>query len=263
MIHYSYMLIDERDVFAKDLPVFFDLVKTSGYEGVEFNLTPGLIKQLDRLEEALKDTGLKTPSFLTGAAYGEGLCLSSPDASVRSRTVERLLSYFEVAHRFQSVLVVGLLQGLRSDEADSKIANQRIVECLREVADAAQEQGVELVIEPVNHLQVGFNNSVAEVCQLIEAIGSPVFRPMVDTLHMNIEETSLTQPIHVCGTALRHVHLCESNGAALGSGHIDFDAVLKALNEIGYDGFASVKIYRNASLEEAVVESIGYLRTKN
>ena len=83
---------------------------------------------------------------------------------------------------------------------------------------------------------------------------------MVDTIHLNIEERSLTQPILDCGPALRHVHLCENNGALFGTGHIDFAAVGRALNQIGYDGFASVKVYRHPDLQTAARESIDYLR---
>ncbi len=83
---------------------------------------------------------------------------------------------------------------------------------------------------------------------------------MVDTIHMNIEDSSLTQPIRDCGADLRHVHLCESNGGLFGSGNIDFGPVLKALGEIGYGRFASVKVYRNATHREAARTSIEYLR---
>jgi D-psicose/D-tagatose/L-ribulose 3-epimerase len=148
------------------------------------------------------------------------------------------------------------MQGLRSDEADTDTANGRIIECLKEVAAAAESKGVEFVLEPVNHLQAGFNTSVAEVLATIEAVDSPAIRPMVDTVHMNIEEKSLTQPIYDCGARLRHVHLCESNGGFFGTGRVDFAAVLQALDNIGYEGFGSVKVYRQATMEEAVRTSI-------
>ena len=200
------------------------------------------------------------PSWCTGEAYGEGLCISSPDAAVRKRAVQRLIEYLDAARQFQAILVVGMMQGLRSDEPDSDVANGRIIESLKEVGAAAEAKGVEFVLEPVNHLQVGFNNSVAEVLQLIEAIGSPAIKPMVDTVHMNIEEKSLTQPIYDCGTQLRHVHLCESNGGVFGTGRVDFSAVLQALSNIGYDGFGSVKVYRQATMEEAARTSIEALQ---
>jgi sugar phosphate isomerase/epimerase len=259
-MRYSYMVIDFATI-EDDLNANLDFIKACGYEGVELNLTPDLLGRLDALAPVLQARGLVVPSFLTGAAYGEGLCLSVADPDRREGAVERLKSYLPIARRFNALLVVGLLQGFRRDEADAKVANQRIAAGLREVGLAAREEGVELVVEPINHLQVGFNNSVGEVRELIAAIDVPAFRPMVDTIHMNIEETSLVQPIYDCGEALRHVHLCESNGGVLGSGHLDFKAVLAALGAIGYEGFASVKVYRKASLCEAVQASLEHLRS--
>jgi D-psicose/D-tagatose/L-ribulose 3-epimerase len=171
-----------------------------------------------------------------------------------------LIRYLDVAQRLGAFIVVGLLQGQRRDEPHEQLANQRIAEGLRQVAEAAERKGVDVVIEPVNHLQVGFNHSVAEVLRLIENIGSPAVRPMVDTVHLNIEEQSLTEPIIACGAALRHVHLCESNGARFGTGHIDFAAVRKTLNAVSYDGFASVKVYRKLFFDEAARSSMDVLR---
>jgi sugar phosphate isomerase/epimerase len=157
-------------------------------------------------------------------------------------------------------MVVGLLQGLRRDEPDEGLAVARIEECLKRVAEAAERQGVDVVIEPVNHLQVGFHNKVADVQALVGRIGSRALRPMVDTVHMNIEEASLTEPIRACGAALRHVHLCESNGGEFRSGHVDFAGVLKTLREIGYPHWCSVKVYRQLAFTEAARSSIAFLR---
>ena len=139
------------------------------------------------------------------------------------------------------------------------MANERIVDALRQVGSVAAGSGVDIVVEPVNHLQVGFNNSVSEVRTLIDAVSSPALWPMVDTIHMNIEESSVTQPILDCGDQLRHVHLCDSHGAMLGTGSIDFSLVLDTLDEIGYQKFASVKIYRKVGLAKGIEGGIGHL----
>ena len=262
MSRYSYIVIDPLSSFGPGdrLQGVLSFLRDCGYSGVELNLTEPTGVDPDRLEGWLSDLDLVVPSFLTGDAYSQGLCLSAPDLSVRRRTVQRLIDYLDVARQFDAILVVGLLQGFRSDEPDPDVSNRRITECLREVAAAAEDKKCEIVIEPVNHLQVGFNNSVGEVLALIEAINSPAVRPMVDTIHMNIEETSLVEPIRKCGDRLRHVHLCESNGSLFGTGNVDFGSVLKSLDEIGYRRFASVKVYRGAALEEAAPASIEYLR---
>ena len=260
MFRFSYIIVDFSAV-EQDPAAAFAFLKRCGYAGVELNLTQPVLDRIEELERAAVDHDLVVPALLSGAAYQDGLCLSSPDPEVR-RTVQRLEIYLEVAARFKALLVVGLLQGLRSDEPDAEAANRRIVAGLREVGSAALKLGVELVIEPVNHLQVGFNHSLAEVQQLIAAIGAPAFKPMLDTIHMNIEETSLTEPIHSCGSSLGHVHLCESNGGILGRGHIDFSSVLRTLQAVGYQRFASVKVYRKASFQEGASSSLQYLRNR-
>jgi sugar phosphate isomerase/epimerase len=262
MIRLSYILLPRLTAFGSvdELRRILLHLRACGYDGVELNLTEPFGIEPAQLELLVREIGLTIPSFLTGEAYADGLCLSSPSADVRRRTVDRLVGYVNVASQFGALLVVGLLQGLRRDEPDPIVANGRIVEGLKPVAKAAAAKGVDLVIEPVNHLQVGFNNTVAEVRSLIAQIGSPAVRPMVDTVHLNIEERSLTEPILACGRALRHVHLCESNGGPFGTGHIDFAAVGNALAQIGYEGFASVKVYRLSTIEEAARASIDYLK---
>ena len=262
MPRYSFIVMERVSAFPS--PEAFrralQALRDCGYEGVELNLTEPLGVDLDLLEKWTRELQLQVPSFLTGEAYFEGLCLSSPDPEIRGSAVERLIRYLDVAERFGSILGVGLLQGLRRDEPNAAVANTRIQEGLCRFADAAEKRQIDIVLEPVNHLQVGFNNSVAEVRAMVTAVNSPRLRPMVDTLHMNIEESSLRRPILDCGKALRQVHLCESNGGAFGSGRVNFVEALAALHEIGYSGFASVKVYRHLDFETAARSSIEYLR---
>jgi D-psicose/D-tagatose/L-ribulose 3-epimerase len=82
-------------------------------------------------------------------------------------------------------------------------------------------------------------------------VGSSALGYMLDTIHLHIEERSVRDTILKHGAKIRHFHLCESNGAAFGTGAIDFPQVLSALRKSGYDGFVSVKIYRQLGWEEA------------
>ncbi len=261
MTRFSYMVIDTPTVFADEASArsCFELVKSCGYEGLELNISSAILEKQDLLTSLVEEHDLPIPSFLTGAVYSQGLCLSSPDEASRQGAIDCLIRYLDLAERFGTILVVGLLQGLTRDEPDTTTALSRIVASMKEVTSEAEKRGVQLVMEPVNHLQVGFNNSVTEVRQLVRDVGSPALKPMVDTIHMNIEDPSITQPVFDCGANLAHVHLCESNGGPFGSGHIDFGSVLDALNKIGYDGFASVKVYRKASMAEAASSSIEFL----
>jgi D-psicose/D-tagatose/L-ribulose 3-epimerase len=151
------------------------------------------------------------------------------------------------------------MQGLGKDEPDPAKANPRIAMALARVARSAEERRVPIVIEPVNHLQVGFNHTAADVAKLIERIGSPAVTPMLDTIHMNIEERSMLDTIRHFGHQIGHFHLCESNGGPFGSGNLNIAAVLTALDEVGYDKYVSVKVYRHATWEDAARSSMEYL----
>jgi sugar phosphate isomerase/epimerase len=232
-----------------------------GYEGIELHATDPLGFAVDDLAAAADHAGLPVVSLMTGWAYAnEGVCLSSPDPDIRDRAVARLVADVELAARLDALIVVGLLQGLRSDEPDPAVADVRIVDALRRVARVAEERRVTIVIEPVNHLQVGFNHTAAEVVGLIDRVDSPAVSLMLDTIHMNIEERSVVGTIRDHADRLRHVHLAETNGGLFGTAHLDFPAVLAELDAVGYDRFVSVKIYRTPSWEVAARSAIEFVR---
>jgi sugar phosphate isomerase/epimerase len=59
---------------------------------------------------------------------------------------------------------------------------------------------------------------------------------------MNIEEVSIPDAFRMAGSRLGYVHLVDSNRRAPGCGHSDFDAVLRALDEMGYSGYLGMEI---------------------
>ena len=262
MAKLSYILVDPLaslgDLDA--LETVFRFLRDLGYRGVEFNLTASDLAKADGLLRLVERIDFPVVSFLTGANYfGEGLCLSSPRDDVRRQAVDRLLECTATAARFDAVLVVGQMQGFRSDESDVELAESRIQDGLRQVAEAAERHGSTIVVEPVNHLQCGFHNSLAAVMRLTERIGSRKLKPMLDSFHMNIEEQSMQAPIQRVGKDLGHFHLCESTGGLLGSGHLDFRAILGDLDAVDYSGYVSVKVYREP-WELAARSSMEYLR---
>jgi 5-keto-L-gluconate epimerase len=232
-----------------------------GYAGIELSATHPLGFPVDDLAALAEQTRLPIVSLLSGWSYSnEGLSLSSPDRAVRERAVARLIECVELAARLGSLVVVGLMQGLRSDEPNATKANERIAAALVDVARVAEDRRVPIILEPVNHLQVGFNHTAGEVAELIDRIGSPAVNLMLDTIHMNIEERSMLDTIRHYGQRIGHFHLCESNGGPFGSGNLDFPSVVTALDEAGYDKYVSVKIYRDVSWDDAARSAIEFLR---
>jgi D-psicose/D-tagatose/L-ribulose 3-epimerase len=59
---------------------------------------------------------------------------------------------------------------------------------------------------------------------------------MLDTFHMCIEERSLGDAIRAVGPRLKHVHACENDRGAPGTGHVPWNDVAQALKDIRYNG---------------------------
>jgi 5-keto-L-gluconate epimerase len=251
-----YEPIDDLDELDRRMGLLAGL----GYDGVELSAFHPLPYPIESVAALAEKHRLPVVSMLSGWSYlGENICLSSADAVVRGRAAERLVDYVIQAAALKSLIVVGLMQGLRSDEPDSSKANGRIAEGLRRVCAVADKRGVSLVIEPVNHLQVGFNHTVAEAAAMADRVDSPALGIMLDTFHMNIEERSILDAIRLHAPRARHVHLCETNGGRFGTGSLDFAGVLSSLAAAGYDRFVSIKVYRGAGWEEAARASATYL----
>src|SRR5262245_2322357 len=234
-----------------------------GFHGIELTARHPLPYSTEDVIALTDKHHLPVVSLLSGWSYAnESLCLASPRDDVRLRAVDRLIEYVGQAARLDAVLVVGLMQGLRSDEPDGAQAIRRIEICLRSVANTAAKLGTTVVLEPVNHLQVGFNQTAAEAAAMVDRVGSPGLSYMLDTIHMNIEEHSIVETIREHGGHVRHFHLCETNGGPFGTGNLDFPRVLATLTESGYSHFVSVKIYRHADWEEAAEGAIVFLRER-
>ncbi len=256
----SYMMYDPVPDLG-ELSRRMAVIAALGYRGIELVGTHPFGYEIDDLAALVEKHHLPVVSFLSGWSYAhEGLCLSSPDATVRARAADRIGDYVRQAAKLRALIVVGLMQGLRSDEPDEAKANARIVEGLKKVARVAEEVNVSVVIEPVNHLQVGFNHTAGEAAALVDRVGSPALSYMLDTIHMNIEERSILDTIREHGPRIRHFHLCETNGGPFGTGSLDFPRVLAALRESGYDRFISLKIYRKMTWEESARASAEFLK---
>jgi D-psicose/D-tagatose/L-ribulose 3-epimerase len=67
---------------------------------------------------------------------------------------------------------------------------------------------------------------------------------MLDTFHMNMEDPSIADAIRRAGTRMFHFQANENHRGFVGSGHIDWPAVARALAAIGYDGPITLEPFR-------------------
>lgn len=219
--------------FDRDLAVVAGL----GFHGIEAGIRDPSQLDAERLQRTLAAHGLALFSWTTGRSYFEDhLCLASPDPENRVRAIDRLKVHADLSARTGALVVVGQMQGFLSDEPDRHRGNERTVDCLRRVAEYAERTGARFALEPVNRFEVAYNHTAAEVLPLVDQIGSPALEIMLDTFHINIEESSLTEPFKLTAGRLCHLHVMDNHRGLFGAGHLDMAGMLRAATETGYSG---------------------------
>lgn len=114
---------------------------------------------------------------------------------------------------------------------------------LRALAEYAGSRGVTLCLEPLNRFETSFINLTSQAIEVIDRVNHPACQLMLDTFHMNIEERSLGAAIRAAGKRLKHVHACENDRGAPGSGHVPWNEVAQALKAIDYAGAVVIESF--------------------
>ena len=142
---------------------------------------------------------------------------------------------------------------------------------LRELAGYAASKGIRLALETLNRFETDFLNTVQQGIRLLDEIGCDNVGFLLDTFHMNIEESNMGDAIRNVGKKLYYLHIADSNRAAPGRGHIDFEEIAQALKDIDYNGWISMELLPAAAnpfsgivqeefYDQYTEESITYLK---
>ncbi|SDM94746.1 Sugar phosphate isomerase/epimerase [Geodermatophilus siccatus] len=121
----------------------------------------------------------------------------------------------------------------RSAEGDREV----LLEALTRLGEVAAREGVLLLLEPLNRYEDHMVNTLAQAAELARATGLGSVQVGADTYHMNIEEADPLAALRANADRLGHVQLSDSNRLEPGAGHLDWAALLRCLEAIGYGGW--------------------------
>ncbi|MBK6006768.1 sugar phosphate isomerase/epimerase [Ramlibacter ginsenosidimutans] len=170
-----------------------------------------------------------------------GLSIVSPDAALRQRTKEVMVRLVELCAALGgSYLVHGSPKQRSVPEGSTREqALERARECLSGAAAAAARCGVTYCLEPLARRETDLFNTVEECAALVEEIGSPALRTMVDcsaagqTEKLPVHEVMAQwMPRGVIG----HVQVNDPNRRGPGQGALDFGPVLRVLRDMEAQG---------------------------
>lgn len=152
---------------------------------------------------------------------------------------------------------------------------------MKELADAAQNYGIELNCEVLNRFEQYLLNDAAEGVAFVKAVDKPNVKVMLDTFHMNIEEDDFASAIRSCEGYLGHFHIGEANRKVPQAGRMPWTEIAKALKDINYNGYLvmepfvspgggvgeDIKVWRDlsdnadaAKLDQDITESVRFVR---
>jgi D-psicose/D-tagatose/L-ribulose 3-epimerase len=130
------------------------------------------------------------------------------------------------------------------------------VEGLREVAQHAKKRQVTVCLEPLNRFETYFLNTLEDAARLVNDIGAPNVKIHFDTFHANIEEKNPAEALRSVARDLGHVHVSENDRGIPGTGHNDWQGVLKALKAMRYKGWMTIESFAQPEPELAAAAAI-------
>ncbi|OLD33440.1 MAG: hypothetical protein AUI61_00940 [Thaumarchaeota archaeon 13_1_40CM_2_39_13_2] len=147
-------------------------------------------------------------------------------------------------------------------EDQKKSAIERAIPILSSLTRFASDHNVELLVEPLNRYSTPHCTTAKDAIYIAQRINHDSLGILLDTFHMNIEESSFEQAITDSKDFLQHTHFSDNNRAMPGYAHLDFRSIVKTLNRIGYSKFVSFEPnLAHTGYESATLDGLKFIKT--
>jgi sugar phosphate isomerase/epimerase len=113
---------------------------------------------------------------------------------------------------------------------------ENAIAAIRESAEFCEANGITLVFEPINRYETNWIHSVKDGLGFLEDLGVESVKLLIDTFHMNIEESNTVEAIKLAGKKIGYVHFADNTRYPPGQGQINYRSVLDALKSVDYSG---------------------------
>src|SRR2546423_3968468 len=229
----------------------FELIKKLGFEGVEFD-SPADVDRAEAIR-AQDETGIKIHGVIDSIHWKERL--SDPDPQVRARGLEGLKTAIADAKTYGATTVL-LVPGKVSNKETENFDQcwQRSQEEIKKVLPLVEQSGAKLAIEVV------WNDFLTKPQQLVEYVDSfksPYVGAYFDVSNMVKYGVAPATWIRTLGPRMLKFdfkgYSKEKKWVPIGEGDEDWPEVLKALDEIGYHGWATAEVAGGGEKELADV----------
>ena len=216
-----------------------------GFDSFELALEDPSHVNADKVKDAIKASGLRP---IVCGAFGPGRDLTSEDPAQRKGSLDYIKATLKLCEKWGAKVLPGPMYsavGKRRhiSPEQKKIEWDLAVKGLKKAGAMAADHGVVLAVEPLNRFETDLINTCEQCLKLVNEVGHNSVRIHLDTFHMNIEEKTIYEAVILAGKKLAHIHACENDRGAPGTGHIDWKGLAKGLKEINYSGDAVIESF--------------------
>lgn len=234
-IYYAYW----EKKWEGDYIYYADKVARLGFDILEIAASPlpdYTKEQIQALKSCAKNNGIR---LTAGHGPNPSQNIASADPAVRANAIEFYKKLFDVMGQLDIDLIGGGIYSYWPVDYTKPIDKEgdwkRSVEGVREMAHIAAQNNITLCLEVLNRFEGYLLNTSEEGTRFVKEVGEPNVKVMLDTFHMNIEETSIGDAIRTAGPLLGHFHTGECNRLCPGRGRTPWREIHDALRDIGYD----------------------------
>ena len=244
-----------------------------GYDGLE--IAPYTLSdephrqgsaQIAAARAAAEDAGVAVTGLHWLLIKPAGLSISSKDENVRKRTIDVMLALIDqCAELGGRYLVHGSPHQRRVDPGETRAAAMaRARDSFASIAGRAQKAGVVYCIEPLSSEQTPLINTLDEASRMVEEIGSPAVRSMLDCSsagRMEKEPLNALVDRWLPKGVIAHVQVNDRNRRGPGQGEQRFAPLFASLKKHGYRGDVAVEPFDYVpDGPGAAARAIGYIK---
>ncbi len=217
---------------------------------------------LDRAKATLDETGITSTCIIIQSKehpeYGEQMAWTHGMVweDTREIFIESFRESVAAAKKMNVPNICATVGNLRSD-VSSEAQFETCVKTLKALSHIAEEEGIMIVLEPLNILvnHMGYYLVTTEqAVSMIKAVDSPNCRILFDIYHQQISEGNVirnaTENIDLIG----HFHIGDNPGRnEPGTGEINYDNVFRAIRNAGYDRYLAFECGKTVPVPELCV----------
>lgn len=241
------------------LPIddIFQSIKAAGFDGVDLSISDHESYSIENfatidIKGLAQQHGLE---ILAASALmkGPNHDLSQKDDVLRTRAIRYVKQCVDAAVHGQITKL--LVMPSRIFNTSYYVSREedwdRSVKALKECGQYALEQGVTLLLEPLNRQRVTLVRTLDEGVTMISDVGLPNLALVPDIYQMTMEEPcSIAQTLYKYSSWIQNVHVADSTRHVPGTGHYPWGEILISLYDGGYRGVLSHEpVFRDFSAD--------------